>query len=105
MGGNWPDFMKKLFGDNSILFMRAGKGQQPHARLKSKVLQSLAPKRVLALVPDMLTVFRECLDKMVAETEANGLARFQPFASEIPRRVVALPMTGGLDCLDSETSA
>merc|ERR1711879_968230 len=83
-------------GENSILFLRAGKGQEKHHRLRTKVLTSLTPKRVLGMVPDMIVVIREVLDKMTAETAAQGFSRLDDHASEIPKRITALPIMGNV---------
>lgn len=95
--GEFSDGEKKLLGEHSIILLRAGKGQHHHARLRSKVLHSLTPKRVLGQIPNMLVVFRDVLDRMVKETEDRGFARFEKLAMEIPRRVVMSPIIGNLD--------
>lgn len=80
-----------------MLFMRAGKGQQHHHRLRSKVLASMTPKRILALVPDMVSVVREELDGLAEATRTKGFATFKDTANHIATRVSGLPVVGGME--------
>jgi cytochrome P450 len=95
--GTMPDHLVKLIGVNSMAFMKAGKGQHHHHRLRSKVLASMTPKRLLALVPDIVSIIREELDKMAESTRANGFAVFADFRGSIATRVSGLPITGALE--------
>eukprot|EP00928_Gymnodinium_smaydae_P063045 TRINITY_DN46743_c0_g1_i1.p1 TRINITY_DN46743_c0_g1~~TRINITY_DN46743_c0_g1_i1.p1 ORF type:complete len:493 (+),score=78.28 TRINITY_DN46743_c0_g1_i1:62-1540(+) len=94
--GQFPQYMVDLIGDKSILFLKAGKGQEKHHRLRNKVLASMSPKRVLALVPDMVKVIRDIFDKMESETQERGFSLFQDYVWEIPQRITALPIAGGM---------
>jgi len=92
--GALPQYVVNLIGENSMLLLKAGKGQEKHRRLRSKVLQSLTPRRVLALTPDMGIVIRDILDTMASETEARGFSKFLDHTSQIPKRITALPIVG-----------
>eukprot|EP00929_Paragymnodinium_shiwhaense_P037754 TRINITY_DN20061_c0_g1_i2.p1 TRINITY_DN20061_c0_g1~~TRINITY_DN20061_c0_g1_i2.p1 ORF type:complete len:495 (+),score=133.13 TRINITY_DN20061_c0_g1_i2:74-1558(+) len=93
--GNFPEYMNKLLGEHSMLLMQAGKGCAKHHRLRQKVLASMAPRRVLALQPDMERVCRDILDRLVADTEKNGFAKFLDYTQLIPKRITAIPILGG----------
>lgn len=96
--GTMPDHLLKLIGENSMAFMKGGKGQHHHHKLRSKVLSSMTPKRVLALVPDIVCIIREELDKMAESTRANGFAVFEDqFRGNIATRVSGLTITGGME--------
>jgi len=57
---------------------------------------SMTPGRVLSLVPDMADVCRDILDRLVADTEKNGFARFQDYTNQVPKRITAIPILGGV---------
>merc|ERR1712194_594109 len=58
-------------------------------------MRSLTPKSVLSMQSEMLDIFREILDRMVATTQTDGFVRFKPLSLEIPRRITALPIARG----------
>lgn len=95
--GQFPQYMIDMIGSNSMLFMRAGKGQAHHHRLRSKVLAAMSPKRILALAPFVAEVIRDELDSMVSETEAKGYSTFQSHANAIAARVSSVPIVGSLE--------
>lgn len=95
--GTMPEHLVKLIGENSMAFMKAGKGQHHHHKLRSKVLASMTPKKLLLLVPNIVTICREELDKMAELTCTEGSAAFKDFKGIIATRVSGLPITGGME--------
>jgi len=94
--GAFPETMVQLLGENTILLMKAGKGQEKHHRLRSKVLRSLTPKRVFDLVPQMINVIHDVMEEMVLATEVTGFSKFELLAGKIPTRITNLPVVGGM---------
>jgi len=93
----WPAGFKGLLGPNSIIVLPGGKGHQHHKHLRGKILHSLAPKPVLAILPRILEETRRTLDGLVADTAKQGFASLEGPAASMASKLSTLQITAGLE--------
>jgi len=69
----WPPPMTKIFGQHSVLLMRAGRGPagDVHRRLRAKLMKALAPRQVLMMAPRIEAGARRLLQACASQTAGS----------------------------------
>lgn len=95
--GKHPKWFQDYLGPEAIEVLRGGKGQNHHRRIRSKLLEALAPKKMVLWLPNIISYCRENFDQMCESTRTKGYGTVWDRATDVALRTTILPITGKLE--------